>query len=159
MSEPQLHPDFKEFLSCLKRHGVRFLIVGAHAMAVLGRPRATEDIDVLVEPTESNAARLGQALAEFGFPEHASAAAEHFAVPDRMATLGREPVRIDILSSIAGVTFAEAWQGRVRAELSDMTLEVLGLAQMRATKRAANRPKDQLDLALLDELQSELDGR
>lgn len=96
MSAPTPHPDFREFLSCLKSHGVRFMIVGAHALAVLGRPRTTNDIDVLVQPSLANATRLATALAAFGFSEYAKQAKEHFAKPDRMATLGKEPVRIDI---------------------------------------------------------------
>ena len=91
---PTMHRDWSEFLRCLTSHGVRFVIVGAHALAILAKPRATQDIDVLVEPTKANARRLASALAEFGSPEHASAAAEHFAQPERMAVLGREPVRI-----------------------------------------------------------------
>ncbi len=99
MPEPTLHPEFREFLSCLKSHGVRFVVVGAHALAVLGRARATNDIDILVEPTRANACRLAAALAAFGFAEYAKEAEAHFSKPDRMATLGREPVRIDVLSS------------------------------------------------------------
>ena len=63
----QLPPDWSEFLSVLRRHGVRFLVVGAHALAAHGRPRATQDLDVLVAPTAANARKVGAALAEFGF--------------------------------------------------------------------------------------------
>jgi hypothetical protein len=153
MSEPTLHPEFKEFLSCLMSHGVKFLIVGAHALAVLGRARVTNDIDVLVEPTAANARRLARALEAFGFAEYAKQAEAHFAKPERMATLGREPVRIDILSSVSGVEFAEAWKGRVMAQIGASTLPFLGLAAMIKTKRAAGRPKDLLDLALLAEIE------
>ncbi|MCG8557148.1 MAG: hypothetical protein MJD61_17955 [Proteobacteria bacterium] len=130
-------------------------MVGARAMAVLGRRRATRDINILVQPTASNASRPGLALAGFGFPEYAKAAKEHFKHLERMAILGREPVRIDILSSIAGISFEEAWSGRVSVTLEGIEVGFLGLAQICATKRAANRPKDQLDLALLDELEVE----
>jgi hypothetical protein len=151
MSAPTLHPEFKEFLSCLTSHGVKFLIVGAHALAVHGRPRATADIDVLVEPSKANAKKLGAALHAFGFEQYAAAAAEHFAAPERMATLGHEPVRIDILSSITGVSFRDAWKGRVSVRIDDMDLAVLGLDELKRAKRAAGRPKDLLDLALLEE--------
>lgn len=153
MSAPTLHPDFREFLSCLKSHGVRFMIVGAHALAVLGRPRTTNDIDVLVQPSIANATRLATALGTFGFSEYAKQAREHFSKPDRMATLGKEPVRIDILSSISGVTFTEAWRGRVTVSIDGEELHFLGLAEMKKTKRTAGRTKDLLDLELLREIE------
>ncbi len=104
--------EWSEFIGLLSSHRVRFLIVGAHALAVLGRIRATKDLDLLVEPTLANARRVCAALAEFGFTALAEQARE-FATPDRMATLGVEPLRIDVMTSISGVGFAEAWRGRV----------------------------------------------
>jgi hypothetical protein len=152
MTQPELPPDFKEFLFCLTSRGVRFLIVGAHALAAAGLARPTQDIDVLVEPTKANARRLALALTDFGFGEMAKAAEAHFSRPDRMATLGREPIRIDVLSSISGVTFARAWKGRTTVPVGDLELPFLGLAELRATKRAAGRPKDVDDLHRLDEV-------
>jgi predicted nucleotidyltransferase len=139
-------------LSCLKSHGVKFVIVGAHALAVAGLARPTRDIDVLVEPSKANAKRLARALSEFGFPEMAQAAEAHFAVRDRMATLGREPLRIDILSSISGVSFAAAWKGRSRVVVDGTELPFLSLTDLRRAKRAAARPKDIDDLHRIDEL-------
>ena len=132
MTAPTLHPEFSEFLSCLRTHRVRFIVVGAHALAVLGRPRATQDIDILVEPTPANARRLARALSEFGFAEYAKEAEAHFSKVDRMATLGREPIRIDVLSSISGVRFAEAWRGRVRAKIGGAVLPFLGDRELHA---------------------------
>ena len=66
MTTPKLHPDLSEFLCCLDDHGVRFLVLGGHVLATLGRPRFTDDLDVLVEPTKANALRLAKALAAFG---------------------------------------------------------------------------------------------
>ena len=152
MTPPELPPDFKEFLSCLTSRGVRFVIVGAHALAAAGLARPTQDIDVLVEPTKANARRLARALSDFGFAEMADAAERHFSRPGRMATLGREPIRIDVLSSVDGVTFARAWKGRVVHRIGDIDLPFLGLAELRDTKRAAGRPKDVDDLHRLDEV-------
>ncbi|HVV51416.1 MAG TPA: hypothetical protein VHO06_17230 [Polyangia bacterium] len=129
---------------------MRFLVVGAHALAVHGRPRATGDLDVFVEPTAANAARLGAALASFGFPALA-AKANDFATPDRMATLGREPLRIDIMTSISGVPFLEAWRGRHRIRIGRHLVGFLGKRQFLKNKASAGRPKDLLDLALLEE--------
>jgi hypothetical protein len=143
-------PDWKELIDLLSSNRVRFLIVGAHALAVHGRPRATGDLDLLVEPSLQNARRLAGALKAFGF--HALAKeADAFAQPDRMATLGREPLRVDIMTSISGVSFAAAWRGRKRVRLSGRTVGVLGLREFIANKRASARPKDLLDIELLEE--------
>lgn len=147
----QLPPDWSEFLSALKRHGVRFLLVGAHALAAHGRPRATQDLDVLVAPTTANARRVVAALAEFGFAELA-ADWRWFTKPYRVTMLGRIPLRIDVLTGISGVSFAVAWKNRITMPTEIGDIPVLGLADLRANKRAAGRPKDLLDLALLDEL-------
>jgi hypothetical protein len=146
----KLPPDWKELIDCLSARRVRFLVVGAHALAIHGRPRATGDLDLLVEPTPANAARLGAALADFGFTALAEEAAK-FAVPDRMATLGREPLRIDIMTSISGVSFGEAWRGRLRARAGQRVIGFLGRREFLRNKRASGRPKDLLDVALLEE--------
>lgn len=146
----KLPRDWSELIGLLCLRRVRFLVVGAHAVAVAGRPRATQDLDLLVEPTPSNAKRLAKALAEFGFPELASAVDE-LAQPDRMLSLGRPPLRIDIMTSISGVSFEQAWQGRVRARFGERTVGFLGRAELIANKRASGRPKDLLDIALLEE--------
>lgn len=146
----KLPPDWNELIGLLCAEGVRFVIVGAHALAVHGRPRATGDLDIFVEPTVENAKRLGAALSQFGFPGLARSA-RRFAEPDRMATLGREPLRIDLMSGITGVSFTQAWKGRVRARFGRHDVGFLGRREFVANKRAAARPKDLLDLALLEE--------
>jgi hypothetical protein len=150
----KLPPEWSEFIDSLISHRVRFLVVGAHALAAHGRPRLTRDLDVHVEPTRANARRLGGALAEFGFPALA-AAWERFAEADRMATLGREPLRIDIMTSISGVDFATAWKGRVTTRHGRRVVSVLGRAEFVVNKRASGRTKDLLDLALLEEGEEE----
>lgn len=143
-------PDWKEFISLLSRHRVRFLLIGAHALAIHGRPRATLDLDVFVEASPLNARRIGAALADFGFGATVAQWRE-LATPDRMMRLGREPMRIDILNQISGVTFETAWRNRTRGTFAGLRVNVLGLADYRRNKRASARPKDLLDLALLDE--------
>lgn len=145
-----LPPDWSEFIAGLNRQGVRYLIVGAHALAANGRPRATQDLDVLVEPTPANAERLGRALRDFGFDALAREA-DKFAAPNRMATLGRPPLRIDLLTSIAGVGFEEAFRGRISGRFGEHEVSFLGRAELIRNKRAAGRPKDLLDIALLEE--------
>lgn len=146
-----LDPIFTEFLSCLRDCRVRFVIVGAHALAVHGVPRWTGDLDVLVLPSAANATRLSKAFARFGFPELAKAAPTALAEPDRMARLGRVPLRIDVLTSLSGVDWRKAWAGHIDVELDGASYPFLGLAEYVATKRAAGRPKDLLDLELLRE--------
>jgi hypothetical protein len=131
---------------------VRFLVVGAHALAAAGRPRATQDLDIFVEPTAVNAARLGSALRDFGFPALADQAA-CFASGDRMATLGKPPLQIDILNAITGVRFAAAWRGRRRVRIDSLVVPFLGARELVRNKRAAGRAKDLADIALLTEVQ------
>jgi hypothetical protein len=142
--------DWSEFLRSLRRHRVRFLIVGAHALAANGRPRATADLDVLVEPTRRNARALTAALRDFGFAALGEEE-DAFATPDRMATLGRPPLRIDVMTSITGVSFAEAWATRLRGTMGNERVSFLGKDALVRNKRASGRPKDLLDVALLEE--------
>ena len=150
VSTMKLPPDWSEFIGLLAAHRVRYLIVGAHALAANGRPRATQDIDVWVEPTAANAARLCAALADFGFTDLAEAV-DQFATPGRMATLGNPPLRIDIMTSIDGVAFDEGWAGRLEARLDEHTVPFLGREQLIRNKQASGRPKDLADIALLTE--------
>ena len=142
--------DWNAFIESLLHRGVRFMIVDAHALAAHGRPRYTEDLDILVEPTQANARRLGAALGDFGF----TAAAKEWramARPYQILVLG-QVARIDVLSSISGVSFRDAWKHRLIIQTELGALPVLGLAQLLANKRAAGRTKDLMDLVLLDEL-------
>jgi len=151
MTTPKLHPDLSAFLCCLHDHRVRFVVLGGHVLATLGRPRSTDALDVLVEPTKANAARLAAALHAFGYPELAKQTPNHFAEPERMATLGHPPVAIELLSSTPGVSFLEAWRGRTQLTIDSRPIGFLGLAEFVTTKTACGRPKDLLDLELLRE--------
>lgn len=152
MTTPKLHPDLSAFLCCMAEHRVRFLVVGAHVLATLGRPRYTDDLDVWVEPTASNAKRLALALRSFGYADLAAKAASHFAAPERMATLGRKPVAIDILTSTPGLRFETAHRNRRLITISGKRIGFLGLKDFLRTKRACGRPKDLLDIELLREI-------
>ena len=144
----KLPREWREFIGLLSSHRVRFVVVGAHALALHGHPRATGDLDILVEPSPDNATRIGAALADFGFPALARQAAR-FSEPDRMATLGREPLRIDVMTSISGVTFAAAWRNRRRVRVDGQVVGFLGRRDLLRNKRAAGRPQDAADVALL----------
>jgi hypothetical protein len=146
-----LPPEWSEFIALLCAAHVRFLIVGAHALAVHGRPRATGDLDILVDPTPENATKLASALRDFGYASVARKTAE-LATPERMLTLGRPPLRIDVMTSISGVTFDEAWRGRRTVRFGGRRLGVIGRREFERNKRASGRPQDLLDLVLLAEV-------
>lgn len=146
-----LPPDWNEFIGLLNEKRVRYLIVGAHALAANGRPRATQDLDVFIDPSKTNITRLASALRAFGF-EALADESRRFEEPERMATLGTPPLRIDIMNHIDGVSFKEAWKGRLTAQFGDHQVHFLGLAELRANKLAAGRAKDLADLGLIDEM-------
>jgi hypothetical protein len=146
----ELPRDWSEFIGLLCAHRVQFLVVGGHAMAIHGRPRFTEDLDVFIAATPANVKRLAAALQEFGFHDLA-AASDQFTGPDRMASLGTKPLRIDITNSIDGVSFASAWKSRVRARFGGHVVGFIGYRHFLRNKRAAGRAKDLLDLELLAE--------
>lgn len=135
-----LNEDWREFLSLLIAHRVRFVLVGGHALAAHARPRHTEDLDVFVEPTRANAARLRAALVDFGFGSVAPSVAE-LAERDRVFMLGRKPLRIDVLTGIDGVGFRAAWAGRITTELSAGPVPVIGREALIANKLAAGGPR------------------
>jgi hypothetical protein len=141
--------DFEELLACLNAHGVRALVVGAHAVAFHAKPRFTKDIDLLIEPGHENAERLLAALAEFGFGS-VGLTVEDFVLPGRVVQLGYPPNRVDLMTSIDGVDFEEAWRGRVADRYGSAEVFYLGKEELIRNKAASGRPQDQLDLALLE---------
>jgi len=145
----RLNKDLREFLELLNARGVDFLVVGAHSLAFHSRPRYTGDLDILVRPTEENAAALVQLLNEFGFPE-SNFSVSDFAEGDQIVQLGRAPNRIDLLTSLTGVTNTEAFGGKVAAEIDGVTVFFLGKTQLIQNKRAVGRPQDLADLAELE---------
>lgn len=148
-----MNPDFADMLSALSAAGVDFLIVGAHALAAHGVPRATGDLDIWIRPTPDNAARTLQALSAFGAPL-SDLSIDDLTRPDTVFQIGLPPSRIDIVSGITGVAFDEAWERRVPVTLPGGTVDVLSKGDFVANKKAVGRPKDLADIALLDEADS-----
>ena len=145
-----LYEDWTAFLSLLIDHRVRFVLVGGHAVAAHARPRHTEDLDVFVEPTLANARRIRAALAAFGFGSVLPTAKE-LSTPNKVFMLGRRPYRIDVITAIDGVSFRRAWSSRIQVKLAPGKVPVIGRDALVANKKAAGRPKDLHDLALLEE--------
>jgi len=147
---PALNDDFREMLEALTDADVEFVIVGAHALAVHGVPRATGDIDVLVRPSPENAVRVMAALLAFGAPVAAHGVTRaDFERPGNVYQIGLPPRRIDLLTEITGVSFDEAWADRVIVERDGLSLPFLSRAALLRNKDATGRDKDALDAKLL----------
>jgi hypothetical protein len=136
--------DFAEMLSELSAAGVEFLVIGAHARAAYGEPRATKDLDIWVRPSVENARRVLVALARFGAPM-ANLSVDDFSAPDMILQLGFPPYRIDIITKISGVDFDEAWPHRIQADFGGAMHPVIGKREFIRNKRAAGRPQDLVD--------------
>lgn len=144
--------DFRDFLAALVDAEARFLVVGAHALSVHGVPRATVDLDVWIERTDDNARRSWEALAAFGAPlEEMEVTPDDLMRPDTVVQVGLPPYRLDILTSLSGLTFAEAWPERVTARFEDVSVPFIGRDALVRNKRATGRHKDLADLESLGE--------
>jgi hypothetical protein len=143
-----LNPHFKNILSCLKNESVDFIVVGAYALAAHGYARATGDIDIWVKNDEGNSQRVFSALTAFGAPISELTPSD-FTARDVIFQIGVEPVRIDILTSVDGLEFEEAWHNRVNVVVGDIEIDVLSKADLLRNKVAAGRDKDQGDIAWL----------
>jgi hypothetical protein len=144
-----MNRDFVEMLAALRDAGAEYLVVGAHALAAHGRPRATGDLDLWVRPAQDNARRVYAALAAFGAPLD-QLTVEDLTEPDLIYQVGVVPARIDILTGISGVEFAEAWAGRMTIRLGELEVPVIGREALIRNKRAAGRPRDLADVAELE---------
>ncbi|MBC8074309.1 MAG: hypothetical protein IAG13_38675 [Deltaproteobacteria bacterium] len=144
-----LTQDWREFLSLLISHRVKFVVVGGHAVAVHAQSRTTEDLDIFVEASTANAKKLRAVLAEFGFGEAAPDVAL-LATPGKVFMIGALPFRIDVLTGVSGLEFAKAWSTRVRVPTEIGRVPFVAKAELIANKRASGRPKDLADLALLE---------
>jgi hypothetical protein len=149
-----MNRDFVEMLSELCEAGAEFLIVGAHALAAHGPPRYTGDLDIWLRPSPENARRVFKALEAFGAPR-LDFIVEDLARPRMVFQIGVPPVRIDLLTSISGVDFETAWSRRFPLTVGGLEVFTISRDDFVANKRAAGRPKDLLDIALLEEFEAE----
>lgn len=141
-------PDLIELLRGLSAEKVRFLVVGAHAVAYHAEPRYTKDLDLWVDCSPGNVARLWRALGRWGAPLRRTRP-EDFEDPRTVFQLGVEPNRVDIMMGLDGVDFDRAWARRVRAMIGGLPVSFIGRADLIRNKRATGRPQDRLDLAKL----------
>jgi hypothetical protein len=140
-----LTPDFREFIALLNAHEVRYLVVGGYAVGLHGHPRYTKDIDIWIERTPSNAEHLMHALAEFGF-EDVGLTNDDFLRPDQVVQLGRPPNRIDLLTSLSGVSFSDCYQSRVVETIEETDVQYISLADLKKNKHALGRHQDLADI-------------
>lgn len=145
-----LSKDFKEFIALLNEHEVRYLVVGGYALAFHGYPRYTKDLDVWIEPSPGNADRIIAALDDFGFGSLGLAAAD-FLERDTIIQLGYPPHRIDLLTTIAGVTFEECYRAKAGVDIEGLHIDVIDSDNFKKNKRATGRPRDAVDADNLEE--------
>jgi len=147
---------FLAFLELLEKHEVEYLVVGGYAVGFHGFPRYTGDLDLFVAISLENAGRLVTVFDEFGFGS-LGLKPEDFLEPDMVVEIGREPIKIQVLTGIDGVTFAHCLKDKVSVELSGTKVPFIGFDSLVANKTASPRPKDKIDLQELERLRKERD--
>src|SRR3990170_3418764 len=145
MATTPLPPDFTEFLKSLSSHGVEYLLIGGYAVGLHGYPRATADLDVWVSIHPQNARAITDAIREFGF-ETATLAPALFLQEDIVVRMGVPPLRIDILTTIAGVEFRECYPHRKTLVVDDAEFPFIALGDLKKNKQTTGRTQDISDL-------------
>jgi hypothetical protein len=147
-----MNEDFLDILKCLIEAGARFVVVGAHALAVHGVPRATGDLDIWIDREPTNTGRVWAALVRFGPPvEEMGVSRRDLEAPGMVVQVGLPPRRIDLVTAITGVEFTEAWNSRVSHRVGGLDVPFLGRVELVRNKRATGRLKDLADLEALGE--------
>lgn len=140
-----LNQDFKEFVQSLNDNHVRYLVIGAYAVALHGYPRYTKDIDIWIDMTPENAANVVKALAQFGFGSLNLQAAD-FLVPEQIIQLGYPPSRIDLITTPPGVDFETCYASRIQVGINDLIVNFIDLENLKKTKKVSGRLQDLADL-------------
>lgn len=146
----RIEKDYEELLRLLNKHNVKYCIVGAYAVAFYRRPRYTKDMDIFVEPSVENGKKIVQALNDFGFGE-LQLSEKDFSEEGNIVQLGYEPVRVDIITSMTGVNFAEAWKNRTTGRYGRENVFFIGLKELMKNKEMTGRKQDIADLDFLRE--------
>jgi predicted nucleotidyltransferase len=142
--------DYEEFIAAFNAHGVRYLVIGAHAVAFHARPRATKDLDIWIEPTPANTRKALAALRDFFGGADLGYTVADMTDPDCILQLGVAPVRIDLLSAIPGCPdFQAAWRQRVDGRFGGVPTHYIGLEDLLRNKAATVRAQDRADVGIL----------
>ncbi|MFZ3137809.1 MAG: hypothetical protein WA126_10520 [Thermodesulfovibrionales bacterium] len=144
----RLEKDFKEFIESLNKNSVRYLIIGSFALSYYSEPRYTKDIDILVDSTASNADRLMTAIREFGFSD-IELSSRDFLEPNQVIQLGIAPLRIDLLTSLKGIPFADAWDRRTTGQYGDIPAFYISKQDLIDHKKLVGRKQDLADIEKL----------
>jgi predicted nucleotidyltransferase len=146
-----LNRHFREFLKLLIDNGIRFVVVGGYAVGIHGFPRYTGDMDVFVAVDADNAARLKRVFELFGFDD-LGLAEDDFRQADSVIEIGREPTKIQVLTGIDGVDFADAYANRIEVDLDGLQVPFLGFEDLLRNKKASARSKDLIDVDELERI-------
>ncbi len=146
MAKANLDPNFREFLKSLNLASVRYLLVGGYAVNFHGYHRYTKDLDIWVAVDEKNSVRLSHVLQEFAGFGPRQVAPYKLREPGAVFMFGREPVRIDVLTTPSSLEFEACWERRQEVNLDGIKVPLLSLEDLRANKLASGRPQDLLDL-------------
>lgn len=148
-----LSEDFEDFLRLLNEYEVDYLVVGGYAMAFHGKPRYTGDLDIWIDISLQNSAKMMSVVNDFGFGA-IGFNIEDFAKPNLINQIGYPPLRIDILTSIDGVSFSEAYAEKLEIELAeDLKVNYIGLNELIKNKKSSGR---KIDLADIDDLEKQV---
>lgn len=140
--------DLIDLLRALNDAGANYLIVGGYAFAVHGKVRATKDVDIFVGTDPANGARVWQALRAFGAPLDDLRIGD-LSQPDTFFIMGRPPNQIDVITTIDGISFKEAWPNRVVMTYGGVPVNYIAREDLIRNKEAADRPQDRVDVAYL----------
>jgi hypothetical protein len=144
-----MNQDFRDLFSEFNDADVRYLVVGAYAVIHYTEPRYTKDLDIWIEPSRRNAERARRALASFGAPV-ADLEIDDLCNPDLVFQIGIEPNRIDIIMGLGRLVFADAWGRAEQTTYGGIPIRILGIEDLVASKREADRPQDRFDIARLE---------
>lgn len=144
-----MNPDFKELLLAFNAQDVEYLIVGAHALAAHGHVRATKYLDLWVRPEKSNAQKVLRALSEFGAPL-GELTVDDLTRKDTIFQIGLPPLRIDVITNIDGVEFAEAWPDRLETLFGGVPAFVISRHHLITNKKTTSRLQDLADVQQLE---------
>lgn len=157
MNERFLNPDYRDMIERLLKEGVDFMLVGGYAVALYGWPRTTFDIDFWIMANPENAKAVMRAIRAFGAPLMGLTEAD-FHKPGMVFQIGTEPQRIDIISAVDGLDYADASRRAVRMNVDGLELKVIAIDDLIANKRASGRPKDIADAQALEKLKAMANG-
>ena len=146
----KIEKDYEEFVELLNKHEVKYCIIGSYALAFHARPRYTKDIDFLIDISPENAKKIKSALDEFGFSS-VNLTEQDFLKEGNIIQLGYEPVRIDIITSIKHIDFADVWNNKVQVQFGSQKAFIIDRENLIKSKKISDRTQDAADIEILSD--------